>query len=341
MFIDKDLGNKFLTEKTGKGWEIIKIKTVAGEDVKAVAPLIISASRRNDTPACHSHWFMEGLRRGYLGVLNKYVSLKNARLIVFWTKNPDPIIDHLNEIDNLGIGYYFQHTLNNYESEGLEPNLPPLEGRIATFQKLSGMIGKEKVIWRFDPLILTDTITKEMLVEKVEKLMQQLTGYTKKLVISFYRSDDYKHALIRMQANQIYPRNFEGEDISFVASKLGALGEKYNIRISTCADKGDLSFFGIEPNKCVDDELIKQVFSDDKVLMTFLESRKKLKDPGQRAECQCIVSEDVGSNSTCANGCLYCYANKSDAAVARNFKKIETGGIGEFLKPRSLKKLKN
>ena len=124
---------------------------------------------------------MNRLENGYVVKKNpfnqkkEYVSFKNTRLIVFWTKNPDPIMGHLNEIDKKGIGYYFQYTLNDYEAEGLEPNLPSLEDRIITFKTLSDRINKEKVVWRFDPLVLTDVITKEHLVEKVENLMTHLS----------------------------------------------------------------------------------------------------------------------------------------------------------------------
>lgn len=351
--VSSEAGNKFasfkehleckmVTRKTSKGWEIIKIENETGEKVDAVAPLIISASRRNDTPACHSDWFMQGLRRDYVRMSEKrYVSFEKARLIVFWTKDPQPIMGHLDEIDKMGIGYYFQYTLNDYQAESLEPNLPPLENRIATFKTLSDRINKEKVVWRFDPLVLTGAITKEHLVNKVHNLMKQLTGYTEKLVISFYRSDEYKHALKRMQENKIDPRDFKPGDVSFIAAQLGALGKKYNMNVATCADKGDLSLFGIDHNKCIDDELIKRLFRDDEILMSFLDSRKNLKDPTQRKQCKCIVSEEIGSNNTCANECLYCYANKSDKAVKRNLEAIKNGEIGEFLIPTSPKKQKN
>jgi hypothetical protein len=99
---------------------------------------------------------------------------------------------------------------------------------------------------------------------------------------------------------------------------LGELGQRHGMKVATCADSGDLSLFGIEHNKCIDDELIKRVFKDDKILIPFLESRKNLRDTGQREKCRCIVSEEIGSENTCANGCLYCYANKSDKALERN-----------------------
>jgi DNA repair photolyase len=314
------LESRFVTKTNTKGWKTIKIKTTSGDEVDALAPLIISASRRNDTPARHSEWFIEGLKRGYLEVSKKpkYVSFEKARLIVFWTKNPEPLLKHLHEINKKKIGYYFQYTLNDYDKEGFEPHIPPLAERIETFKGLSKLVGREKVIWRFDPLILAGDATPQQLVEKVERIMEQLAGHTEKLVISFYRTGDYKPALQRMQNKNIVPRDFKPEEITYVAKRLGELGRRHGMKVATCADSGDLSLYGIEHNKCIDDELIKHVFKDDKILIPFLESGKNLKDRGQRKECQCIVSEDIGSYNICANGCLYCYANNSDKALERN-----------------------
>ena len=171
--------------------------------------------------------------------------------------------------------------------------------------------------------------------------MKRLAGHTEKLVISFYQSGDYKHALKRMEANGLNPIDFQPEDVNFVAGKIGDLGKKFNMRVATCADSVDLSLFGIDHNKCIDDELIKRVFSEDEILMSFLNSRKNLKDTGQRKECKCIVSEDVGKNNTCANGCLYCYANKSDRAVKKNLARIKKFGVDEFLVPQNFKNIKN
>jgi DNA repair photolyase len=259
---------------------------------------------------------------------------------VFWTKNPVPIMEHLDEIDNEGIGYYFQYTLNDYD-EGLEPNMPSLKNRIIIFKTLSEMIGPEKVIWRFDPLVLTDTIDKEELVERIKNLMEKLSGYTEKLVISFFKSAEYKHALERIKQNN-NQKDFESEDMAFVADELKKLGKKYNMKVATCAENDELLRSKIEPNKCIDDGLIKRVSKDDKILMSFLNSKKSLKH-GLREEegCECIVSQEIGSNNTCANGCLYCYANKSDTSVKTNLELIKKGEIGEFLKPRSPKKYKN
>src|SRR5574344_905387 len=104
--------------------EKIKIVTEHGESVDALAPVIISASRSTDIPAFYAKWFLNRLAKGYCvwhNPFNKkpsYVSFQNTKVIVFWTKDPAPIIPYLDELDKRGLGYYFQVTLNDYEKEG-------------------------------------------------------------------------------------------------------------------------------------------------------------------------------------------------------------------------------
>ena len=153
--------------------------------------MIISASRRTDIPAFYAEWFFRRLEAGYCAWVNPfnqkkmYVSFKNCRVVVFWSKNPEPILPYLHKLDERGIHYYFQFTLNDYEQEGFEPNVPELERRIETFRKLSGMIGKERVIWRFDPLIVTPSLSTDMLLARIERIGDSLKGCTEKLVFSF------------------------------------------------------------------------------------------------------------------------------------------------------------
>ena len=143
----------------------IQIINDFGDKVEAQLPVRISASRSTDIPAFYSKWLINRIKKGHIVWYNPfnqqplYVSFKNCKVIVFWTKNPKPLIPYLKDLDGLGIHYYFQYTLNNYEKESFEPKLPSLKNRINTFKELSNLIGKEKVIWRFDPIILTPELT--------------------------------------------------------------------------------------------------------------------------------------------------------------------------------------
>ena len=139
-----------------------EITTDAGERVAARTPVIVSASRATDIPACYADWFFERLRRGYVARINpfdgrrSYISFARTRAVVFWSKNPRPLLPRLAELRERGIHCYVQYTLNDYEDEGLEPHLPPLEERIDTFRRLAEHLGRGLVVWRFDPLLLTD-----------------------------------------------------------------------------------------------------------------------------------------------------------------------------------------
>ena len=114
-----------------------------------------------------------------------YISFKNCKVIVFWTKNPKPILPYLHILDEMRIHYYFQVTLNDYVNERFEPNVASVEERVETFRQLSQMIGKERVIWRFDPLIITLSISPRELLKRIWNVGNKLKGYTDKLVFSF------------------------------------------------------------------------------------------------------------------------------------------------------------
>jgi hypothetical protein len=172
-------------------WDQIEIIRENGEKVKAQAPVIISASRSTDIPAFYADWFFHRLRVGYSAWTNPfngvkgYVSYQNTRFIVFWSKNPRPLLEHLDELKERGISFYIQYTLNDYINEGLEPNVPNVDVRIKTFQELVHKLGLGHVIWRFDPLVLTDQIDIYKLLDKIKYIGDKLKGYTEKLVFSF------------------------------------------------------------------------------------------------------------------------------------------------------------
>jgi len=329
----------------------IELKTQLGEIVDAVTPIIISASRSTDIPAFYAKWFINRLKKGYVKWINpfnksapQYISFENTKLIVFWTKNPKPLIPFLHELESRNINYYFQYTLNDYEKEKFEPNVPELSKRISTFKSLSETIGKEKVIWRFDPLIITNNINVRDLLKKVWFLGNELINHTNKLVFSFADINIYKKVqnnLIKetehFDKNNISNSEFSIElKVEFAEGIKKILAEwkiiNPNFQIATCAEDIDLEKFDINHNKCIDDDLIIKLFPNDLELMDFIgykpqenlfgiETKKQLKDKGQRFNCGCIISKDIGSYDTCNHLCVYCYANTSKKAVANNLKR--------------------
>lgn len=184
-------------------WEHTDI-IVDGQPVKAQAPIIVSASRSTDIPAFYADWFFDRLKKGYSAWTNpfngvkSYVSYDKTRFIVFWSKNPRPLLPYLDYLKERNIRCYIQYTLNDYEKEGLE-KVPSLLNRIETFKMLSDKLGADAVVWRFDPMILTDDITIDDLISKVEKIGDQLKGYTKKLVFSYADIKLYKKVKLNLE----------------------------------------------------------------------------------------------------------------------------------------------
>jgi hypothetical protein len=197
------------------------------------------------------------------------------------------------------------YTLNDYEAENLEPNLPTLDYRIETFRGLSDTIGKKRVVWRFDPLVLTDQITKEQLAEKVSKIGNQLKGFTEKLVVSFAKVEQHRKVKNNLKKEGIKHLDFTETDINYVANQLAQFGNEFEMKVGACAEKYDLTKFGIERNKCIDDEFIKNVFSNDAALMDYMGNGGSQKHQGQRQLCGCIASKDIGAYDTCKYFCKF------------------------------------
>ncbi len=335
----------------------VKICKEDGSEVDAVAPVILSASRATDIPAFYSEWFFNRLDSGYccwrnpFNGVETYVSFQDVRFVVFWSKNPAPLLPYLKRLQGKGIRCYIQYTLNDYDSEGLEPGVPPLAQRIETFKMLVYILGKGRVVWRFDPMILTDKINIDNLLEKVKRIGDQLQDYTEKLVFSFADISSYRKVKSNLEKTGInYIEWTEALMIEF-AEKLSAMNEKcgWNFKLSTCCERIDLAKYGIEPNRCVDDELISRIAWSDKDLMEYLgirlgsiernifeeeivpEGGWKIsdslyairthgnRDSGQRQYCGCVSSKDIGAYNTCPHGCVYCYANSTLGSAHKSF----------------------
>jgi DNA repair photolyase len=322
-------------------WNKKIIKADNGSDIEAITPMIISASRSTDIPAFYSEWLFNRIDKGYISWTNpfnqktQYVSFDEMRFIVFWTKNPKPIIPYLEKLDSKKIGYYFQITLNDYEAENLEPNVSPLSDRIETFISLSKQIGKQKTIWRFDPLLLSDNLSVVDLIQKIENIGNQIHPYTEKLVFSFADINVYRKVISNLGKSSNNFREFTEREIVDFSIKLQLLASKWKIELATCAEEIILKDFSISKNRCIDDELICRISKEDKKLMDWFGidskssnlfgtdyiSNPKLKDKGQRKVCGCINSKDIGMYNTCDHLCVYCYANSSSESVKKNILK--------------------
>ena len=336
-------------------WKLTEI-IIDGQPVKAQAPVIVSASRSTDIPAFYADWFFDRLEKGYSAWTNpfngvkSYVSYEQTRFIVFWSKNPRPLLDYLHILKKRNIKCYIQYTLNDYEQEKLE-KVPSLATRIETFKLLVEQLGKGAVIWRFDPMILTDDISVADLLQKVKFIGDQLKDYTEKLVFSYADIAMYRKVKHNLEVNGIAYHEWEIDQMEELADKLSALNHErgWNFQLATCGEKINISKYGIEHNRCVDGDLIARLAYDDKQLMDFMKIKIEdmptptlfgdlefpegairlpnnryflsthKKDAGQRQFCECMASKDIGEYNTCPHLCEYCYANTTKQLALQNW----------------------
>ena len=275
--------------------------------------MIISASRRTDIPAFYSDWFFNRIKEGFVLVRNPMNFRQISRVyltpdvvdgIVFWTKNPIPMIRRLDELCNFM--YYFQFTITPYGKD-IEPYLPQKNTDVlSTFKKISNMIGGDRVIWRYDPILLNERYTIDYHLRAFTQIAAQLYKYTKKVTISFV---DTNYKGLKSSIKELCLTDFDIEKQRSLASALATIAHNHGLSIDTCAEKMDLREYGIAQARCIDDRLFS------KLLSSHFEVDK---DKNQRAECDCASSIDIGMYNTCMNGCLYCYANYSKDAVVYN-----------------------
>lgn len=333
-------------------WSKTEIVIESGDTVVAQTPVIVSASRSTDIPTFYADWFVERWNAGYVKWKNpfngvaSYISFKNTKVVVFWTKNPKPMMKYLDFFDEAIKNYYFQFSLNDYDKEGFEYKVPRVESRINTFKELSNRIGKDRVVWRFDPLLLTKELSVKELLRRLERIGNEISPYTSKLVFSFADISIYSKVESNLKKEQIDYLEFSLDTMIEFAEGLKKLNANWNLELATCAEKFDLMKFGISHNKCIDDDLMIKLFQHDIELMQFLgvefsepslfenskiEKTKNIKDKGQREACGCIMSKDIGEYNTCPHECVYCYANTSKELAIKNYKSHITNPFAETI----------
>jgi len=270
--------------------------------------MILSVSRRTDIPAFYSDWFFNRIKEGFVYVRNPMNIHQVSKIriepevvdcIVFWTKNPSKMLDRLSELDSYH--YYFQFTVNPYNHE-IESNVPRKTKIFETFKRLSDKLGPKRIIWRYDPILISPSIDINYHKQYFEVIAKELSDYTKTAVISFI--DNYKKTQRNLKPT--LARELQTSEVKDVANKLSEIAKAFNLNIQTCAEEYDLEEFGIEHGKCIDDKVIENIIG------------KRIevgKDKNQRKECGCVESIDIGEYNTCKHNCLYCYANYSSSVV--------------------------
>jgi hypothetical protein len=283
--------------------------------------LIISASRRTDIAAFYAKWFIRRVRAGFCTVPNPFnpsqISTIDLRpelvdVIVFWTRFPRPLFPFLNELENLGYRFYFHYTILK-NPRLIDSRLPALDHNIQVFRELSERIGPERVIWRYDPIVLSNITDVPFHIENYARIAKSLRGFAHRSIISimdFYpkitkRFNDLARAEVQITPNDQIPNLLN----HLLPPMVQAAGEN-GMEIFSCAEPFNLKSFGVQPGKCVDDDYIQRVFQIDV---------SHEKDPTQRKECGCVRSRDIGVYNSCLFECAYCYASQDFERSRRRY----------------------
>ena len=263
--------------------------------------MIISASRRTDIPALYPQWFMNRLEAEEVLIPNPFHDRHLTRVslvpeavdcIVFWTKNPIPLQKSLTKIQKMGHPFYFQYTLTPYGKE-LEGGLPPKAELEDALVRLGDALGKERVHWRYDPILMDDYHSLAWHQEQFERMCETLSPYAGRCIISFL--DIYRHMGKRFRVATY-------SEMLSIAKQFSKTAQKYGLSLFTCAEKINLSTYGIQHSACIDPAFIEQLIGRPLCAK---------QDKNQRPACLCAESVDVGVYHTCTQGCAYCYANSS------------------------------
>lgn len=267
--------------------------------------MIISASRRTDVPGFYSEWLEKRLAAGHVLVRNPFNSAQVGRVslapevvdgIVLWTKNPIPMLGRMGMLDRHS--WYMQYTLNAY-GRGVERRLPDMADRIEAFRRLSRDFGAARMVWRYDPLFFGPEHTVEWHAEAFSRLAGQLAGCTDTVCTSFM------HMYAKTRRNTAGLKIHPGEP----AQQLEVLGRmrmtaaRNGMELRLCATPDIQEASGVPHAVCVDAARLSRISGVQ---------LKEIRDPGQRKDCRCAPSVDIGAYDTCGHGCAYCYAAVTD-----------------------------
>lgn len=276
--------------------------------------MIIQTGMRTDIPAFYSKWFVNRIKAGYVLVRNPYNPSQVTRyslspdvvdLIGFCTKNPAPMLPHLNALDRYG--QYWFVTITPYGRD-IEPRVPDKEIVMESFKRLSDHVGVGSIGWRYDPIFVDDAHSVEWHIQTFEKMAKPLSGYTKTCVISFI--DIYtKVANNFPKAKTVSPK-----DRITLGKALIEIASAYGMTIKPCAEGKELAAYGADCSGCM------TVNTYETALGTHLEIPKR-KTNQRKGECACLLGTDIGVYDTCAHLCKYCYANTNPEYVKENMRR--------------------
>ena len=274
--------------------------------------MIINTGGRTDTVQYYTQWLLKRFEEGYVYSRNPLFPNKVTRYeltpeavdcVQFCSKNYAPILDELPPLVDR-FHTYFHYTITAYGKD-VEPGVPSIEESMETLKKLSAIVGKQRVAWRYDPVLLTQRYTLQAHLETFDRMAKELTPYVDRCIFSFVEM----YQKLETNMPELIPLT-EG-DMDALARGLGEIAAKHGLYLQTCGTNGDYSRYGIHPSGCMTLEMIGKANG-----ITF----RRLKHKGMRQGCHCIESSDIGAYDTCMNGCKYCYANKRPERAFENYR---------------------
>lgn len=283
--------------------------------------MIISASRRTDIPAFYSPWFMNRVRAGFCIVPNPLNAKQISRVslepddvdaLVFWTRDPSPLVPHVRELEDRGLPCFFLVTLLGYP-EAYEPHSPNRRQVVEACRKLADVLGPERLAWRYDPIILSDATGPEFHRTAFSEIARELEGASSRCIVSVL--DLYRGVRRAFAGFGESLRPWEGarlaKGLSCLVPYLVECGKERNFSLQSCAEEHDLSGLGVSPGACIDAGWMSAA---------LCRSVSVNKDPYQREHCLCSAAKDIGVYNTCVFGCRYCYATKNPARPGDAFR---------------------
>ena len=275
--------------------------------------MILNTGSRTDTVQYYTKWLLKRFEEGFVYSRNPLFPDKVTRYelnpetldcVVFCSKNYEPILPYIKQITDK-FNTYFHYTITAYGKD-VEPNVPYIDKSIETLIKLSDIVGRQKIGWRYDPILLTEKYTKNVHYETFDYMAAKLSPYVDRCIFSFVEM--YK----KLQTNMPEIIQLTENDKNDIAKNIGDIAKKYKLTLQTCATQANYEEYGICQSGCMTAEILGKANN-----VTF----KKLSHRGNRAGCGCIESRNIGDYDTCPNGCKYCYANKNPELALENFKK--------------------
>lgn len=273
--------------------------------------MILFASGRCDIAAYYSDWFFHRIQAGFVDVRNPYnphqisripLTEANVDAILFCTKNPLPMLSRLHKIP---FPFLFHVTLTPYHHD-VEPHVIDKQKLCTGIKDLAARIGKERVVLRYDPILLSKRYDIAYHIRAFAKLMEQLHDSCDRVIISFV--DYYRNTKANAQKIGMLP--IHEADMITIAKGLAPIAAKYHLPIQTCAETMDLTPYGIETGACV-----------SKAGMERLLHRPYLPKQGKPIRnCACLPTVDIGDYNACAHLCRYCYANYDEAQVKKRMR---------------------